>query len=329
MSDISQAAQVADAVRYNGFRGPNGLRAGWRIVIFVALLLPIGYFADRLSDAIMSRTQLEFPTPIGGLVVMGIFAAAILLVTWIMAQIEGRTIADYGLPWRRAFCGQFWQGAAISFASLTALLYVLHLSGVLSFGSPALHGADALQYGALWAVPLFLAALLEDFFYRGYVLFTLTSGIGFWPAAIFTSFLMGGAHYFNPGGHGLGPVSATAYCLVTCLILRRTGDLWMPLGIHSAWNWGEVFFYGVPSSGQVAQGHLLNASLHGSAWLTGGTFGPEASVIELIVLAIWWLGFSAWLHGVKYPNPAAIPDPLRNRRNADGKAQLSYDRELH
>jgi hypothetical protein len=70
----------------------------------------------------------------------------------------------------------------------------------------------------------FLAALLEDLTYRGYLLFTLTTGIGFWPAAVVTSLLMGGMHYFNPGGHGLGPF-VIFYCLVTCLIVRRTGDL--------------------------------------------------------------------------------------------------------
>jgi hypothetical protein len=149
-------------------------------------------------------------------------------------------------------------------------------------------------------------ALLEDFLYRGYLLFTLTTGIGFWPAAAVTSVLMGGAHYFNPGGHGLGPIAATVYCLVTCMVLRRTGDLWMPLGIHSAWSWGEVFFYGVPSSGQSATGHFLNANFHGPVWLTGGAFGPEASWLNMVAMALWAIGFSFWLRGVKYPNPDAI-----------------------
>ena len=130
------------------------------------------------------------------------------------------------------------------------------------------------KYAAAWAVLAFLGALLEDFLYRGYLLFTLATGIGFWPAAIVTSLLMGGLHYFNPNGHGLGPVSATMYCLVTVLVLRRTGDLWMPLGIHSAWAWGEIYFYGVPDSGYPANGHLLDARFHGSSLLTGGGFGP-------------------------------------------------------
>ncbi len=140
----------------------------------------------------------------------------------------------------------------------------MRLLGAVSFASGGLRGIDPWRYALLWMVPLFLMAWLEDFFYRGYLLYTLTTGIGFWPAAVVTSLLMGGAHYFNPGGHGLGPIAATSYCLVTALVIQRTGDLWMALGIHWAWGWGEVFLYGVPSSGQSARGHLLQATFHGS-----------------------------------------------------------------
>jgi uncharacterized protein len=236
---------------------------------------------------------------------MGTLVIALLLASHIMARIERRRIADFGLPWRRAFCRQFGQGAAISFSSLTALLFVLWLAGAFSFGSPALHGADIWKYGALWTLPLFLSALFEDFLYRGYLLFTLTSGIGFWPAAVVTSLLMGGAHYFNPGGHGLRPLAAFLYCLATCVVIRGTGDLWMALGIHAAWSWGEVFFYGVPSSGLPDQEHLLNASFHGPTWLTGGAFGPEASWPSLALLIIWGIFFSVWLQEVKYPRVIA------------------------
>jgi membrane protease YdiL (CAAX protease family) len=289
-------------------KGTDGLRAGWRLLIFLSILLPFEYGASQLTDVLYRVLHTDFYSPGGGAILGGSFVVALLLATAIMGRIERRSLADYGLPFRRAFCLQFWQGAAISFLSLSVLLLALRWAGAVSFGSPTLQGGQAVKYGLMWTLPLFLMALLEDFSYRGYLLFTLTTGIGFWPAAVATSLLMGGAHYFNPGGHGLGPVAATAYCLVTCLVLRRTGDLWMPLGIHWAWGWGEVFFYGVPSSGQSAHGHFLSANFHGPVWLTGGAFGPEASWLNVVVLALWGIGFSLWLRGVKYPNPSAIRD---------------------
>ena len=290
------------------------MRAGWRLLIFLAILMLLGYGTSRSVDALTRRIHADFSTPLDNVLLIDLLLLPLLITSWIMGRIERRTFADYGLPWRQAFGRRFWQGAAFSFASFTVLLLVMHVAGVFSFGAIALHGWDVWKYAVAWAVLLFLGALLEDFFYRGYLQFTLTTGIGFWPAAVVTSLFMGGMHYFNPGGHGLGPVAATLYCLVTVLVLRRTGNLWMPLGIHLAWAWGEVFFFGVPDSGYRANGHLFTASFHGSALLTGGGFGPEASIFTLVLLTMWGVVFSVWLRGVRYPNPEAIPDPrFRNR----------------
>jgi hypothetical protein len=109
------------------FIGPNGLRAGWRLLIFFAMLVPLYFGTGPIIDFAMRRVHQEISTPVGALVVFSITFAVLFLASGIMARIEGRSIADYGLPWRRAFCGQFWQGAAISFVSLTALLCVLVL----------------------------------------------------------------------------------------------------------------------------------------------------------------------------------------------------------
>jgi uncharacterized protein len=310
MSNASETLRAPAMLRYGVMKGPNGLRAGWRLLIFFAIFAPLGYGMSRTVDVLMRRMHADLSLPLNAVLSIDVLLVPLLLATWIMGRIERRTFADYGLPWRRAFGRRFWQGAAFSFASFAVLLLVMRVAGVFSYGQIALHGFDVWKYAIAWAVLLFLGALLEDFLYRGYLQFTLTTGIGFWPAAVITSLLMGGLHYFNPGGHGLGPVSATLYCLVTILVLRRTGDLWMPLGIHSAWAWAEVYFYGVPDSGYPANGHLLAASFHGNVWLTGGAFGPEASIFTLLMLAIWGVIFSIWLRGVKYPDPAAIRRPM-------------------
>lgn len=305
MSDASKSVS-APMPRYGILKGPNGLRAGWRLLIFVSILALLGYGMDRGVDAVTRHIHADLSIPLTQVVLLDLLLIPLLIATWIMGRIEHRTFADYGLPWRRAFGRRFWQGAGWSFASFTLLLVVMRLAGVFSFGVIALHGSNLWIYAAAWAVLAFLSALLEDFLYRGYLLFTLTTGISFWPAAIVTSLLMGGVHYFNPNGHGLGPVSATMYCLLTVLALRRTGDLWMPLGIHTALSWAELYFYGVTDSGYRANGHLFTADFHGNPWLTGGGFGPEASIFTLVLMAIWGVILTVWLRGVRYPNPAAV-----------------------
>jgi membrane protease YdiL (CAAX protease family) len=70
--------------------------------------------------------------------------------------------------------------------------------------------------------------------------------------------------------------------------VRRTGSLWFAVGMHAAFDFGETFLYSVPDSGMVLPGHLSDATLHGPAWLTGGTVGPEASVFDFVLLFIFF-----------------------------------------
>jgi VWFA-related protein len=297
--------QSDHAIRYNVVKGPNGLRAGWRLLIYAALVFALGYAASKIADAVLHGRQPDQASPAVGIATFFVAFCVLLLAAWIMAKIEGRSVADYGLPWRRAFCNQFWQAFVIGFVSLTLLLTLLWLARAYSFGTLQLHGVDILKDALLWAVALFLGVTVEEFLYRGYLQFTLTSGVGFWAAALITSALMAAAHTFNPGWTVLSLCTVGGFGLIACLLLRRTGDLWMPIGLHAAWDWGETYFYGVPDSGLMGKGHLLQGSFHGPAWLTGVPFGVEAGWPNVALFLIWWFLFTKWLREVKYPQVAA------------------------
>jgi membrane protease YdiL (CAAX protease family) len=292
-------------LRYSIWKGPNGLRAGWRLLIYAALLVAFEYVSSHIAYAILRGQQPAPGNPGQASVYFSLDCTFILLAAWIMGKMERRSLADYGFPWRRAFCRQFWQAWAISFISLTVLLTILHVARAYSLGSLQLHGADIAKYAMLWAAAMTLAPILEEFFYRGYLQFTLTGAIGFWPAALITSALMGAAHMLNPGWNFVGVFATAGYGLVACLLLRRTGDLWMPIGLHTGWNWSELYFYGVPSGGFVPQGHLFNGDLHGPVSLTGMPYGVEASWLNIALLIIWWFVFAKWFRDVRYPRQTA------------------------
>src|SRR5207244_9271812 len=74
-----------------------------------------------------------------------------LLASGIMGRIEGRTIADYGLPWRRMFRVQYWQGVLLGFASITGLLVAMRAAGVFYLGSIALHGPYIWQWAIVYS----------------------------------------------------------------------------------------------------------------------------------------------------------------------------------
>ena len=285
------------------FWGPNGLRAGWRVLIFLAIcaviLFGVGYASRGINGGQISTMPFS---PQVLLASEATLFGIVLLASWIMSKAEGRALASYGIPWRHAFRGEFWKGAVIGFAAISALLGALRLANVFHLGSAALHGSELWKYASLWAGAFLGVAFFEEFLFRGYALFTLTTGIGFWPAALLCSAVFGGVHIGNSGETWVGACSAGAIGLLFCAMLRRTGDLWMPIGFHAAWDWGETFFYGVPDSGQVAPGHLFSANLTGPTWLTGGSVGPEASWLCLILILCLFLLFAAWKSGVRYPD---------------------------
>ncbi|MGH9762633.1 MAG: lysostaphin resistance A-like protein, partial [Blastocatellia bacterium] len=117
----------------------------------------------------------------------------------------------------------------------------------------------------------------------------------FWPAAILLSVAFGSIHLKNPGEGIVGALDVFVIAMFFCLTLRRTGNLWFAIGMHASFDWGETFIYSVPNSGTVATGHLLNMSLHGSRWITGGTVGPEGSVFSFIFTGVAFVLF-AWLY---------------------------------
>jgi membrane protease YdiL (CAAX protease family) len=170
-------------------------------------------------------------------------------------------------------------------------MLITSLLGGFRFGGFALSAVDAIKYLLLWALAFTVAGLFEEVLYRGYALHALSAGIGFWPAAVILSALFGGLHLFNPGETAIGAIDVFTYGVFACLTLRRTGNLWFAIGIHSAWDFSLTVLYSVPGSGMQATGHLLHSSLQGPTWLTGGPDGPEGSVIGLTVLLAAFLLF--------------------------------------
>jgi membrane protease YdiL (CAAX protease family) len=279
------------------FRGDSGLRTGWRLLIFITIIFALfeirGVIGRDLLRGLDDGSRFVFNQSTRFVIC--------LLACLVMTKIENRTIADYGLPWRRMFQTEFWVGAVMGFLALTVLLLVMKLLGVFDFGSIALHGGEIWKWAAVYGVAFLIVALSEEFFYRGYPQFTLSSGIGFWPAAIVANALFGLSHSSNHGETPAGLINAGLAGLFFCLLLQRSGNLWMPIGFHLAWDWAQTFFYGVPDSGIVVPGHLFNSKFSGAAWLTGGSVGPEGSWLCTAVFALLTLIVLARMRVIRYP----------------------------
>jgi uncharacterized protein len=228
------------------------------------------------SRSVLS-VQTEFPT-------RAIVVFFVSLATWIVSRMEKRPLDDYGIAPRQAFGGRLSEGSIWGFAMLSAILLVLYISGHFRIDSVALTGNAVFWRAIAWAATFLAVSSSEEFAFRGYWLFSLSRRMRFWPAASLLSVVFGAAHLGNHGENALGVLQVVETGLLFCLTIRRTGNLWFAVGFHAAWDWAETFFYGTPDSGLLGVGRLLNSSVRGPNWLTGGSAGPEGSIIAILAL---------------------------------------------
>ena len=73
---------------------------------------------------------------------------------------------------------------------------------------------------------------------------------------------------------------------VFCVSVRVTGSAWWAIGCHTAWDWAETYFYGTADSGFVAKGHYLSTSTSGNPLWSGGTDGPEGSLLVIGIVLL-------------------------------------------
>jgi len=318
--------------------GPQGLRAGWSILLFIVLL----YFFANIFGTIFSsivrgalHVQLEGETAGSAIVSEGAWVAALAVTLLILSFIERRRFVDYNLagPMVLArFCG----GLVSGFAALSTLVGLLYWGGWIRFGAVPQADSHLLMYAGLWSVGFLFVGLTEEGCFRCYLQFTLARGINFWwalaaegglclwdlthstshgaggvyamallgvfpclylhvrktpgrefwQAAWVSSTVFGFIHTGNSGETWIGIFAAAAIGFVFCVSVRLTGSAWWAIGCHAAWDWAETYFYGTADSGFVARGHLLTTVPAGSALWSGGTDGPEGSVLVLPVIVL-------------------------------------------
>lgn len=293
------------------FVGSKGIRAGWRFLIFATLFMgmQIGFqfILGKIPAfvAMENQAQTGVITPTFGVVAEFSQTMLAFLAAFIMSRIEKRDWFSYGIPLEGAFGKLFRQGIVWGLALVSTEVLIMRALGGFSFGGLALSGVAILKYAAIWGFIFLLVGLSEEFLYRGYALFTLATGMGFWPAAVLLSALFGAVHLSNSGEDWIGALSVVLFALFACFTLRRTGNLWFAIGLHAAGDFAETFIYSVPDSGMMATGHLLNSSLHGPRWLTGGPVGPEGSALDFICTLLAVTIF-AWLYPPKKTEPVQV-----------------------
>ena len=327
------------------FLGDDGLRAGWSVLLFLLLLAGTVVFENLLVRHfhLMPKPPAKGSAAAAAALAQGqsfrgfffpefFICITVLFVAFVMSLIERRPFARYGLGFKRMpkdfALGLFW-----GLFALSLLIGILLLTHTLAFDGVLLHGSAAFVYAIKWLLGFFLVGLFEEFFFRGYLQYTVSRGIagiaraldphnrhsfqwGFWGAAfLFSGLLFMAAHLGNSGESVSGIISVGLAGAMFAFSLYRTGSLWWAIGFHTTWDWAQSYLYGVHDSGTIVQGHLLASHPLGAPMLSGGADGPEGSIflIPVFLLALLIIHFS--LPKRAYPltpdqSPLPTPKPL-------------------
>jgi len=287
------AGQLPSALPVPPRRNPvlfndRGLRAGWRLIIYILLIASSFTFIGFVAKKLGAPTR-GVPPPQAVLIQELVAFGVVFGCALVMSRIERRSPGEYGLPIAETFGRKFWLGMLLGLVEISLLIGLISAFGGYSFGSIALSPKGIFGWGLLHLVLFTVVGFFEEFMFRGYTQFTLADGIGFWPAALILSLGFGAVHLGNPGEGLVGAASVALVGIFFAFTLRRTGNLWYAVGLHASFDWGETYLFSVPNSGTFMQGHLSNSILHGAKWLTGGTVGPEGSVFCFLTMGLQFL----------------------------------------
>ena len=189
--------------------------------------------------------------------------------------IERRRVAELDFAKAAPEFGAGLVAGAFLFSITMLVLFALGFVDITRAG-----GWQALGYPLLDAL---IAAVTEEVLMRGVLFRIVEESLGSWIALVFSAALFGALHAFNPGATLTSSIAiALEAGVLLAAVFMYTRRLWMVIGLHTAWNFTEGGVFGASVSGGNANG-MLSSSFHGPDVLTGGAFGPEASIVAVVV----------------------------------------------
>lgn len=237
--------------------------AGPQIVVQLAIL-------PHVAKAMQAYVQLA------GAAIAAVLSIAVyaLLVGW----LEKRHIIELRLKHSPQLVGGI---------VLATLLFCIVYAVYFATGAATWKGFSTTDHLVLFAALALASGVCEELIFRGGVYRILEDMFGSGAALILSGLMFGAMHLGNPHATLLaGAAIAIEAGILLGAAYAATRNLWLPIGIHIGWNFAEGGIFGASVSGGDTLPGLFNIPLKGPDWLTGGSFGPEASVVPMVICTL-------------------------------------------
>ena len=263
------------------------LRAlGWMVLLFVVVAVP-AYSAIGALTAVLPEGAVSslIANASGAVISLALYA----LLVW---GGEARRPSELVL---RAAPVELITGLVIGAAMFATVMGLMAVFGLYDF---------VWKVAATIWEPLgftIQSGVVEEVLTRAIILRLVWRAFGPWAAFAFSAALFGALHLSNPNAT---PFAALCIAVEAGIMLGAfyalTGRIWVSIGVHAAWNFTQGYLFGAAVSGTDFGPSLATSTARSDfhPWLTGGAFGPEASVPGLVVgtlvgVGVLWLAWKA------------------------------------
>lgn len=250
------------------------------VAVYVAWLIvgfAISFFILAINTLLFLNTK-RVPPNIGGLIIFPV----ILIVTYLLLKKKNKTFVDIWLSFtlKSIFPN-------LIYGLLLGALYISFTFAFLKLSNSITVQTQSLTEGLIIALLTSFAMILlqsgtEEVVFRGYLLRVL-SREGQFSGAILTAALFSIAHFWQ-GLNTLGLFNIFLFGFFAAQLVFKSKGLWIPIGFHGAWNFFQMKVYGFPVYGNTNFAFLQVVSSN-NVLLSGGDYGPEASLITTFLLS--------------------------------------------
>jgi membrane protease YdiL (CAAX protease family) len=253
------------------------MRERWKqagLILLSALAVWFAFIAGFLLLCRYPQYLMVNPSNLEAQLDLAIVCLAIYLAAarWIERRVPSELSLRHALP-------GLAQGALAGIALFSLAMAILWLTG--AYQPDGWEASGALGRGFLFVLAV---AVREEILYRGLLFRLLSKIVGTWGALLLSAAWFGASHATAPGATFIGLSGVALAGVLLGAAYAVTGRLWLPIGLHLGWNFAEGPLFGTLVSGVDIGPSLIQGELSGPTILTGGDFGPEASIVTVLVV---------------------------------------------
>ena len=268
------------------------LRSGWRFATFLGVFIFVSLVVGTLAAAILWFVHIDINSHRALFITLNGVLSLIPAIGlgWLCGWFfEGLPFRALGCWFTNGWLKHLGLGCLVGAVTIGLAVLIASAPGGLSFTLDVAKGQEAVLETLGTSLSVFaVAAAFEESLFRGYMLQTLNrAGLG-WLAIAMTAIFFGLVHLGNPGANAISTANTMLAGVWFGVAYLKTRDLWFPFGIHLVWNWMQGSVFGIEVSGltEISPAPILNEVDRGPAWLTGESYGIEASIACTVAILV-------------------------------------------